>query len=69
MKKLLSQIFYNNDFLKKYLKNQAILELTLVKSININKIMNEYTNINTILRDKIYHNYERHKDYNIIQFL
>ena len=58
----------DKDIYKKYLKNQAILELTLVKSININKILNEYTNINTILRDKIYHNYERHKDYNIVQW-
>jgi hypothetical protein len=29
--------------------------------------MNEYSH-NTILQDKIIHNYERHKDYNIIQW-
>ncbi len=58
----------DKDIYKKYLKNQAILELTLVKSINITKILNKYTNINSILRDKIYHNYERHKDYNIVQW-
>ena len=54
---------------KMYVKNQSILEETLVKSIDLVRIINEYTHkIDTIFKTKIIHNYNKYRDYNLIQW-
>lgn len=52
-----------------YVKNQSILEETLVKSIDLVKIINEYTSkLDNIFKTKIIHNYNKYQDYNLIQW-
>ena len=54
---------------KKYLKNIDILQTTLVKNIDLIKILNNYEDIIDIkIMNKMIHNYTKHKDINIIQW-
>ena len=54
---------------EKYFINRVILTTTIVGNIDLPKIIKKYNNsIDTIIKDKIIHNYTKYKDTNIVQW-
>ncbi len=52
-----------------YMKNKAILSISKVKKIKLDKILNNYNNvINLKLKEQILEDYNTHLNYNIIQW-
>ncbi len=58
----------DNDY-ENYMKNKAILSISKVKKIKLEKILIDYNNdINSNLKKQLLEDYEEHLDYNIIQW-
>ncbi len=52
-----------------YMKNKAILSISKVKKLKLDKILNNYSNtINLTLKQQLLEDYEAHLNYNIIQW-